>query len=481
MKRNLIVVACLISATVFASYLSNNGSSGGGGITSLNSDTTAAQVVAVGTSGTDFALAESGATHTFNLPSASATARGVVTTGAQTLAGQKTLSSQPIFSAATASKVLVTDGSKTLSELAATPTELNYLQGITVGNGTLLGGNGGKIVTVPAGTTGQVLTAQANGSVAFATAAGGASFPLLASGGTVSAPDYSWSAATGDGWYRIGARNYGFSILGVKTLELLGGTGGSTSILTLGSAASGMDPHEYQIRMGGAFASGYEGVLNITDGTNSLKIGYTNDGGSQSDNSGVSYTGNMRMVFPVIGNMLKIPSSTYDSTFTAVTNPAKVGGTIYATTPTTPTSNTADSAETTLGTYTVAAKSVVGTGTRIEGKAFGNFANNANNKRLQVYYDGTSIFDSGTVAYGTAAASSWDLSWTCSYVANDTQTACSVRFLSNDSLYAATVSTKVSAVSTTYTASHITKVTGYGVASNDTTMRHMEVEWKPYN
>jgi len=64
----------------------------GGGIISLNSLTASSQSVAVGTSGTDFTITSSGSTHTLNLPDASATARGVVNTGAQTFAGTKTFS-----------------------------------------------------------------------------------------------------------------------------------------------------------------------------------------------------------------------------------------------------------------------------------------------------------------------------------------------------------------------------------------------------
>lgn len=75
-------------------------SGGGSGVTSVNTDTTAAQLLVVGTSGTDFAIVDNlSGTHTFNLPNASASARGVVSTGSQTLAGAKTFSGAAIFSA----------------------------------------------------------------------------------------------------------------------------------------------------------------------------------------------------------------------------------------------------------------------------------------------------------------------------------------------------------------------------------------------
>jgi len=50
----------------------------GTGITAINSLTGAAQTLATGTSGTDFGISSTGTTHTFNLPTASATNRGAL-------------------------------------------------------------------------------------------------------------------------------------------------------------------------------------------------------------------------------------------------------------------------------------------------------------------------------------------------------------------------------------------------------------------
>lgn len=67
------------------------------GVTSINALTASAQTMGTGTSGTDFNIVSSGSAHTFNIPSASATNRGLVTTGAQTIGGQKTFAIAPVL------------------------------------------------------------------------------------------------------------------------------------------------------------------------------------------------------------------------------------------------------------------------------------------------------------------------------------------------------------------------------------------------
>jgi hypothetical protein len=86
------------------------------GLTALNGLTAQVQNFATGTSGTDFTISSSTSTHTFNLPDASATARGVVSTGTQTFAGAKTFNSSVTASSlirtgGTSSQFLKADGS----------------------------------------------------------------------------------------------------------------------------------------------------------------------------------------------------------------------------------------------------------------------------------------------------------------------------------------------------------------------------------
>ena len=84
---------------------------GTGGVQSLNSLTLSNQTLVTGTTGSDFNIDSTTSTHTFNIPNAGASARGVVSTGTQTIAGLKTFSDGVVSSKKlTAGVVALTDG-----------------------------------------------------------------------------------------------------------------------------------------------------------------------------------------------------------------------------------------------------------------------------------------------------------------------------------------------------------------------------------
>ena len=68
------------TASVILTVTQQSGIMAGTGITAINSLTGAAQTLATGTTGTDFAISSSGTTHTFNLPTASSLNRGLLST-----------------------------------------------------------------------------------------------------------------------------------------------------------------------------------------------------------------------------------------------------------------------------------------------------------------------------------------------------------------------------------------------------------------
>jgi len=106
------------------------------GILSLNNLTDQQQFFATGTSGTDFNIASSIDTHTFNIPSASASNRGLITTGTQSIAGVKTFLNSTIQEGLS---VLKNDAFQII------PTGYTGLTGYGLGGLTIIQGDGTTI------------------------------------------------------------------------------------------------------------------------------------------------------------------------------------------------------------------------------------------------------------------------------------------------------------------------------------------------
>lgn len=125
------------------------------GLVSLNGLTGSAQTMVEGTAGTDFDIVSSGTTHTFNLPDASTSARGVVTTGIQTFAGAKTFTGDVMHANQTDARFGDADNSN----------YVGFQAPAAVGSNT--------IWTLPAadGSSGQVLSTNGSGTLQWSTVA----------------------------------------------------------------------------------------------------------------------------------------------------------------------------------------------------------------------------------------------------------------------------------------------------------------------
>jgi len=101
------------TASVILTVTQQSGIMAGTGITAINSLTGAAQTLATGTTGTDFAISSSGTTHIFNLPTASSLNRGLLsTTDWSTFNGkQNALSGTGIVKSTTGTISYITDNS----------------------------------------------------------------------------------------------------------------------------------------------------------------------------------------------------------------------------------------------------------------------------------------------------------------------------------------------------------------------------------
>jgi len=155
------------SGVVTLSWADDQVGTPSGGITQLNGLVASTQSFATGTAGNDFGISSATSTHTFNLPDASATARGVITTGSQTIAGAKTFSSSingNLTGTATTSQNVNTVAANTFSAHYLTFSPVNGASGVAISTDGQLQFNPGTNVL-----TTDVFSGNLSGTAATAT------------------------------------------------------------------------------------------------------------------------------------------------------------------------------------------------------------------------------------------------------------------------------------------------------------------------
>lgn len=182
LEKFLVSVAIFLTAVGAGSSLFSSGGGGGGGsgITTINSDSTLAQTLSVGTSGSDFAISDGGSgAHTFNLPTASASNRGALS------------SADWIRFNASAVPVNLASGSSVTGSLpvanGGTGTGSLTAHNVVTGNGT------SPVNFVAPGSNGNVLTSNGTDWTSAAATGGGS----IGVGSTGTNKEVLWQSANG--------------------------------------------------------------------------------------------------------------------------------------------------------------------------------------------------------------------------------------------------------------------------------------------
>lgn len=214
------------------------------------------KTLAVGTTGTDFAVAFASNLVTFNLPDAGASARGVVTTGAQTFAGVKTFTSAVVVANSTPTIQKFTSSSGTYT----TPAGVKYIRVRMVGGGG--GGGGGGAATAADGGAG--------GNSTFGTTL------LVANGGAA-------GMTAGNSGGLGGSASLGSGPIGST---FIGGSGGPSYGNATGTAVGGNGGNSFFGGGGGGARAGAAGLSGATNTGGGAGGGYNASAGANSGSGG---------------------------------------------------------------------------------------------------------------------------------------------------------------------------------------------------
>jgi hypothetical protein len=262
------------------------------GLTALNGLTAQVQNFATGTSGTDFNISSASTTHTFNLPDASASNRGAVTTGSQVFGGVKTFANGLSLSSAGGSNQvtrLVNIG--TLHEGSATLNQIgfNSANNIYFGKGL---SNGGVLQWTNSAVRYYTLP-DADGTLALASQI--PTNPVGGTGTTNQIPKFTASSTIGNS----NLSDDGSAVTCSTELRVLGALNGTTASLTSTGTHLSLIRNTFNtFTFAVGTVSGISGLLigNNTAGTTPLIINQSNGAVTLSgalNGTSASFTGKL--------------------------------------------------------------------------------------------------------------------------------------------------------------------------------------------
>ena len=282
----------------------------GGGITNLNGLTGATQSFATGTSGTDFNISSTTSTHTFNIPTASASNRGLLsTTDWSTFNGKQAALGFTPENVANKATSFGTINNTLYPTVQACSTYIAGLGYITGNQSITLSGD-----VTGSGTT-SISTTIANGAVSLAKMADMATASILGRNTAGSGAPEVLSASTVK------------SILSLGNVEntALSTWAGSANITTVGTISSGT--------WNGGIVAGQYGGTGVANTGKTITVSGNTTIGSSTNTVTLATTGNTSVTLPTSGTLatttgaglpVEIGIAVSDETTAITTGTAKV-------------------------------------------------------------------------------------------------------------------------------------------------------------